>query len=335
MATAAAAFLMGALPLVTYNVRKPNATLGANAHFDSPQTAMRKVPMMIETLNGHGLFGFLCRSDWEEPAKQPGTLRGRLAWRIAGAVGGQYRNGFEFAFLLGLACAPWWWRRRSAWFSLIFIAVSWAAMLVSRDAGGSVHHTVLVWPFPQLFMAVVLASLPWKPIAGVIAVVMTGMNLLVMNQYIAEFERNGAAGTFDDALLALVRAIPDPPRLQAGRIYVLDWGMLNTLALFHQGRLPLFVADPPFLSDHRTPDELRDIEFMLHDPQGLFLAHLPAAEVNRGVGARFDQEIAARGLEKRVLKTIYDSNGRPVFEIFKLAAPRAGVAVTFCPKPRV
>ncbi|HLH38361.1 MAG TPA: glycosyltransferase family 39 protein [Bryobacteraceae bacterium] len=318
IAIAAAAFLIGALPFVIYNIRKPNATLGSNAHFDSPQKAMRKMPMMIETLNGHGLFGFLCRSDWEEPAKHPGTIRGRLAWRIADAVGGQYQNGFEFAFLLCLACAAWWWRRRSAWFSLIFIAVTWTAMLFSRDAGGSVHHTVLVWPFPQLFMAVALASLPWPRIAGVIAVVMVGMNLLVMNQYIAEFERNGAAGTFDDAVLALAKSIPDPPRLEAERIYILDWGMLNTLALFHQGRLPLFVADPPFLSDHPAPEELRDMEFMLHDPQGMFLAHVPAAEVNRGVGARFDKEIAARGLEKRVLRTVYDSNGRPMFKIFKL-----------------
>ena len=321
---AAASFLIGALPFVIFNVRKPNATLGSNAHFDTVEMAIRKVPMMEETLNGHGLFGFLCRADWEEPAKQPPNLRGRIAWRIVNLVGGQYQNRFEYAFLLCVICAPWWWRRRSAWFSLIFIAVTWAAMAFSRDAGGSVHHTVLVWPFPQLFMAVALASLPWRRIAVGIAVAMVAMNLLVVNQYIAEFERNGAAGTFDDAVLALTKVIPDPPQLEAERLYILDWGMLNTLAMFHQGKLPLTVGDPPFNTDRPNPDDLREIEFMMNDRQGMFVAHLPIAEVNRGVGARFDKQAAAHGLKKQILRTVYDSNGRPVFEIFRLRVVGSG-----------
>jgi len=318
IAVALSTFLVGALPFLIYNVRQRNATLGQNAHFDTAKMALRKAPMMDWTINGYGLFGFLARGDWDDPPKPPHRIQGRLATWIGQYLGHHFHNGFDYIFLFCLACAPWWWRRRSAWFALIFIAVTWAAMSFSRDAGGSIHHTVLVWPFPQMFMAVALASLPWRPLLPAAATAMVAMNLLVVNQYIAQFARNGVAGNFDDALLALPAAFPDPPQLDAEHIFVVDWGMLNTLALYHQGRLPLFVGDPPFTSDTPSAADLRDIDFMMKDRHALFLGHLPKYEVNRGVGERLMKDAAERGLEKQVLRTIYDSNGRAVFEIFRL-----------------
>jgi Dolichyl-phosphate-mannose-protein mannosyltransferase len=318
IAVAAGSFLAGALPFIIYNVHKPNATLQENAHFDTPQTAWRKAPMMVVTLNGKGLFGFLARSDWAEQPKQPGSLRGRLAWWVRNRFGEHYQNGFEYVFLLCLAFVPWWFRQRAAWFALIFIAVTWTAMSFSHGGGGAIHHTVLVWPFPQMFMAVALASLPWPRFLAIAATAMVAMNLLVVNQYIAEFERNGAAGNFDDSLYALSAAIPDPPKLDYEHVYVVDWGMFNTLALFHQGQLPLLVGDPPFATDHPSEIDMRFIDYMMKDRHGLFVGHLPDYEVNSGVRDRLEKTAQERGLRKEVLNIVYDSNGRAVFEIFRL-----------------
>ncbi len=318
IAVALTTFLLGASPFVIYNVHKPNATLGQNAHFDTAKMALRKAPMMVWTLNGSGLFGFFPRGDWDGPPKQPYRIQGRVATWIRQHLGDHFHNGFDYVFLFCLACAPWWWKRRSAWFALIFIAVTWTAMSFSRDAGSSIHHTVLVWPFPQMFMAIALASVPWRALLPAATTAMVAMNLLVVNQYFAQFARNGAAGNFDDALLALPAAFPDPPKLDVEHIYVVDWGMLNTLALYHQGRLPLFAGDPPFDTDTPNAGDLKYIDFMMKDRHGLFVGHLPDYEVNRGVGKRIMKYAVERGLEKEVLRTIYDSNGRAVFEIFRL-----------------
>ena len=71
------------------------------------------------------------------------------------------------------------------------MAVAWFLMALTHEAGTSAHHVILLWPFPVLFAAVALASLPWRPVAWTAAAVMIAMNLLVLNQYVYQFERDG------------------------------------------------------------------------------------------------------------------------------------------------
>src|SRR5579872_16273 len=119
---------------------------------------------------------------------------------------------------------PLWWRSRMAWFSMVFCGSAWGAMALTRDAGASLHHTILLWPFPLVFMAAVLSGIPskapWNSVLVVAGVVMVGMNLLVLNQYLAQFERFGAARDFTDALFPLRQAMPE-----GTNVYVVDWGM--------------------------------------------------------------------------------------------------------------
>jgi hypothetical protein len=58
---------------------------------------------------------------------------------------------------------------------------------------------------------------------------------------------------------------------------------------------------------------------MFADPDALFITHTQNREVFSGVRKRFDQSAGAAGCHEDPVETVHDSNGRPVFEILKLA----------------
>src|SRR4029079_16941325 len=102
------------------------------------------------------------------------------------------------------------------------MAVTWFLMALTHDAGGSAHHVILLWPFPILFASVALTSLPWRPLAWVAGGFLVVMNLLGMNQYVAQFERNGAGEVFSDALYPLSASLDS---YADDTLYVIDWGL--------------------------------------------------------------------------------------------------------------
>jgi 4-amino-4-deoxy-L-arabinose transferase-like glycosyltransferase len=318
---AAAAFLVGALPFVLYNVRHPNATLGSTAHFEAANFAP-KFAMVRGAVNGSGLLGYLAMPDWADHPKPVSSRRGKVALWTVKHLGAMHKNLMEYAFVLALLAVPWWWRLRAAWFSLLFMAVTWTAMAVTNGAGGAIHHAVLLWPFPQFFIAVALASLPWpRMVAGGVAVLVLA-NLVVLSQYLLDFERDGASSVFSDALFPLSRAFADPNTAAIGvveqPIYVMDWGMANTLALFYRGRLLVRPADGPFQKDSPSSGEREIIHAMLSDPNALFVDHVREKHIFPNVRVRLDRAVADAGYREVPLETISDSNGRPEFEIFRV-----------------
>ena len=80
----------------------------------------------------------------------------------------------------------------------------------------------------------------------------------------------------------------------------------------------------PFLTD--TPSEWGKgaASRMFRDRAGLFIAHVEKRENFTGVRKRFDQAASAAGCHEESLETIPDSNGRPVFEVFKIACETRG-----------
>ena len=71
------------------------------------------------------------------------------------------------------------------------------------------------------------------------------------------------------------------------------------------------MADPP------NPFDQKVIGLMLADSRALFVGHVPAREVTTGVYQRVEQVSKAAGRQKELIRTISDSNGRPVFEIYR------------------
>jgi 4-amino-4-deoxy-L-arabinose transferase-like glycosyltransferase len=315
IAIAAAGFLIGSLPFVIYNGHRRAETFRTNAHLD-PRIAPAKFIHVRGALGGQGLFGYLVSEEFTDNPKPPATLRGRAAVFIREHLGEHRSGGMEYAAALALLAFPLWWRSRAARFCLVFCAVAWLFMASTRDAGASIHHTVLLWPFPQLFVAIAISSIRWRWLAASICLLLVAMNLLVVNQYIVQFERNGADGPFTDAIYPLSAALPDIP---GQTIYVLDWGIQFPLDILHDGRLHMNSANEPFMTDTFSDWGKGAASRMFADRRGLFIAHTEKRENFDGVRKRFDRSANAAGCHEDSLQTIPDSNGRPVFEVFKIA----------------
>ncbi len=315
LAVAAGGFLIGALPFVIYNGHRRAETFRTNAHLD-PRIAPAKFIHVRGALGGHGLFGYMVSEEFTDNPKAPVSLRGRAAVFIRDHLGEHRKGGMEYAAALALLAFPLWWRSRAARFCLAFCIVAWFFMASTRDAGASIHHTVLLWPFPQLFVAVAISSIRWKWLAASIGVVLVAMNLLVVNQYVAQFERNGADGPFTDAIYPLSAMLSEIP---GQTIYVLDWGMQFPLDVLHNGRLHMISGHDPFMTDTLSDLGKRVASNMFRDPAGLFIAHTEKRENFAGVRKRFDEAAAAAGCREDSLQVVPDSNGRPVFEVFKIA----------------
>src|SRR5207302_9122095 len=115
-------------------------------------------------------------------------------------------------------------------------------------------------------------------------------------------------GLFSDAGYALSDALSD----SAGdTIYPLDYGIGDSLILTHQGRLNLRREWPVLY----MPDP--EIQAMLANPRGLFIDRAASREHYRGAGDRLNAVAHAAGYERRVVRTIQDSNGRAQFELFR------------------
>lgn len=316
IAYAALAFVIGASPLIVYNIKSKSETVRTTAHF-SLDHLPRKVLELGRALDGSGMFRFLAAESWEVNAKPTASAPAHIADAIHDLTGDRRSSLFLYAAILALAAFPLWWRepfRKPALFSIGFCAAAFAAMAITRDAGEAIHHTVLLWPMPQLFVGVALAAIPWRWIGASLAAVLAVSGLLVINQYLFQLEHFGADGAFTDAIYALSQRLPAAAE---DKLYIMDWGMTQTLTLLHQGKLPLTSGSDPFLT--AEPDAMgeRIITNMLSDPHALFVGHVREREVFSGVGQRLDDAASAAGYRKQMVQTVTDSTGRPVFQVFR------------------
>ena len=311
---AATGLLLGSLPFVIYNLNSHNATVGENAHLDTTALS-RKWSQIRNAANGNALFGFIAEEEWVGPAKPVTSRRGRLALWVRHRLGEHRRTGFYYAFGALALAVPLWWKSRPARFCLIFLAVTWPLMALTRDAGGATHHVVLLWPFPILFVALAVTALPWRSIAFVAGSLLVALNLLVVNQYVLQLERDGAAGNFTDALFSLSHVLAQSPDRPT---FVIDWGIQYSMELAHQGRLRLYPATDPLMTETPNDAQRSSLRAMLSTPDAVFVGHVREREQFEGVGGRLEQFASTFGYHKQLIQTIFDSNGRPVFEIFRM-----------------
>jgi hypothetical protein len=57
---------------------------------------------------------------------------------------------------------------------------------------------------------------------------------------------------------------------------------------------------------------------MLDNPAALVVTHVPEREVFPNVGKHLEELTKAAGIRKELVRAIGDSNGRPIFEVFRL-----------------
>ena len=199
-------------------------------------------------------------------------------------------------------------------FALVFCAVGWGLMLLTKNAGASVHHVILLWPVPLMFLALPLSEasrrLPRKigiPLLCVIVGFFAAENVLATNQYLAQFIRNGPTKIWTNALYPLSTDVMDSHYRE---VVGIDWGTSVPLEVLERAQRALsFVA-----VDESSPQPALD----KMDKEGIvFLGHVKGMEEFADVNDKLDAIAKKKGLAKQVIKTFNDENGRPMFQLFQ------------------
>jgi hypothetical protein len=217
-AVAVLAFLLGAYPLLRFNVSRGGETARQTVHLTTEGIAS-KITQLAATLDGGALFSYLVR---DREAGPKSTYASLLFLACVAALPLLRRDPF----------------RRAAWFFLTLVAVAWLSMAFTRGGGESVQHIVLLWPWPHCMMAVVLACFPRRVgLVPAAAVLIAG--LAVTGNYYSMLKRHGADPPWSEAIYALTGELA---KQKAEAIYITDWGILEPVRVLSNGRLPLHYA---------------------------------------------------------------------------------------------
>jgi 4-amino-4-deoxy-L-arabinose transferase-like glycosyltransferase len=326
VATGALAFALGALPLIIYNLDEKFPTIRSNAVRDTSNIP-GKARQLVNTANGQGLFGWLVYEDWQAPAPhQPKGGLQKASAQISSLAGHPRHNLMLYAFALALLLAPL--ARgpalRTILFALIAMAVAWAQMAVTANAGGSVHHTILLWPFPEMAIAVSFAAASRRlgragiPSVAAVLVVLMVSGALVTNEYYVLMLRNGGTQNWTDAIFTLsdyMKAVPSKG------IFCADWGIMDSLRLLNRGKLPLNVGTDPIAKPELSRDDRDYLKRVISEPSHVFIAHTKEYEFFQGVNAKLLNYAAESGYGREMMAVIPDGWGRPVYEVYRFVGP--------------
>jgi len=327
IATGALAFALGALPLIIYNVDEGLATFRSNMTRDTSNIP-GKARQLMNTANGQGLFGWMVNEDWQAPVPhQPeGGLQQKASAKISSLAGHPRHNLMLYAFGLALLLAPLARGNalRTILFALIAMAVAWAQMAVTANAGGSVHHAILLWPFPEMVIAVSFAAASRRlgragiPSVAAVLVVLMASGALVTNEYYALMLRNGGSQNWTDAIFTLSNYMKG---VSSKGIYCADWGIMDSLRLLNRGKLPLNVGTDPITKPELSQGDRDYLKRVISEPGHVFIAHTKDYEFFQGVNAKLLNYAADAGYARQTMAVIPDGWGRPVYEVYHFVGP--------------
>lgn len=323
VALAALAFTLGALPLIVYNLRAGGPTAG-NFRLDTNEVHS-KLMSFTYTAQGGGLMGWMLFGDSQTPAPHaPQGLLEKTSAAISQRAGHPRRHLLFLALLLAILLAPLARGRALATilFALVAMVVAWCQMAVTANAGGSVHHLILLWPLPQMLVAVSFAAASRHlggagiPAIAAVTLAMALSGALLINEHYSQMVRNGGSPPWTGAILKLSSYLKDAP---PGNVYCVDWGFIEALRILNRGALALRNGNDPIGKPLLTPQDRDSVMLMMADPTGLFLAHTPEFEFFHD-NRKLLQFAAASGFERQVTAVIDDNWGRPVYEVYRLLA---------------
>jgi hypothetical protein len=315
---ALAGFLLGAWPLLVFNARHHWPTIRNNASFSAGNVG-QKAEILKRTFNGSGLFGYMVNDSSSPPPEVPERWLERASTSIADFARGPHQNLLLPALLVCLLTAPLWRAsQRAILFALIFMAATWIQMALTRNAGGGVHHAVLLWPFPQFVVALALSEVSRRGKRlgavsfGVVIAFLCVTNLLLTNQYLACLIRYGPAVTWTDAIYPLSNSLAN----ETGEVIVMDWGIYDPLLLLHRGGVHLRAGFFEVMNDAPGQSE-RAIDSMLATERAVFVTHTAKKQFFPLPNRKLETTAAAHGYRKELLRTVADGHGRRVFEVYQ------------------
>ena len=319
---AALALALGALPLIVYNVNTGGGTLHGTVGVENG-SLKQKALMLWLTVNGTGLYRFMPFEDSE--TEHPHAARTPLE-RMSAAVAsltGSPRTSLQFAAIcLALLFTLLTRGRelRAILFAVLSMTIAWAQMFFTAGTGSSVHHTILLWPLPQMVVGIAFAAASRRlgrvaiPALAAALAVMMGWGLAVTNGYYSQIVRNGGSREWSDAIFPLSRYFSKVP---AHEIFAADWGILDSLRLLNRGRLPLGLVGLSGDDGTVPAAEQARLVKLISRPDNLFVTHTTQYVVFAGADAKLVRFAEERGLRQETVATISDSHERPTFEVYR------------------
>lgn len=325
LALAAAGFLIGALPLLTYNAGHHWVTFRSNFHRDTVPIATKAV-FLKNAADGPGLFDWMPSEADKTPAPhQPrGALQAASA-AISALAGHPRHHLLLYAFGLALLLTPWvrGAALRIVIFGLAAIAVAWVQMAITANTGLSLHHTILLWPLPQLVIAASFASASRRlgragiPALAVALAVTMASGALVINEYFITTVRYGGAPGWNSAIYPLNDYLKQVP---ADKVVCLDWGIAEPLQFLGRGKLPLRWAEDALSKPELTREDREALLHTISEPGNLYIAHTKGYEFFPGRNPKLVKFAEESGYRREMLTVIGDGYGRDFFEVYRLRA---------------
>jgi hypothetical protein len=319
IAIAVMACCVGALPLLIYNIHNAGITFRANAGFN-PSLMPQKVAAVRATINGSGLFGWLVNDSPSASASRRSQADGWIL-QISDMTGRHRTTLLWNVLICALVLVPFVFRYQPAVYSVLIITpvITFFVMASTPGAGTSVHHTMLLWPWPLLIVLAVsydvtkLLRLPSPIIMSGIAVLLASQ-LLVLTEYHAQFIRGGPGTGWTDALARAASVLPRPG---SRSVVLVDWNLYSYLVVQRGDPSELIIAyDVLRMAE---PDPVQVAAFCtLARSAPVYVGYTRDREMFPGVYDNLLRIARRCGYNKRMLQVVSSSRGDAVIEIFEL-----------------
>ena len=310
--------LIGASPLITYNLLHRNQTLSESARFSTAEVAA-KFQYLKFSIDGRTAIAPFIEVDHPMPDREARPL-GDVATRLARMLPWTPPS-WRFAFYavvvpLGLLLAD---ARRRRWILFFFASASlaWLESALTIGAGASIHHSVLIWPL--LYGATAVA-------AGVIAARLGRFGtwllaLLVMILAVRGLEQMDLLYshliTYSPAVQWTNADVPLAAWLDGHGVKTVitsDWGLDSTVRVRTQNHINVLDEAWP-LRDHQFDEKAFA---SCHPPDCVVVGHPRVRELYSGNDAEMERGLASAGLQRNLVAQMVDSHGRPSIQVYSI-----------------
>ena len=320
-APAAVAFLIGFLPVILYYAEPTAARSSLVLDWDRGSW-QKKVGMLRGTLDGTAVPNAIVMP---EAAAQGPVVSGLE--RAIGLAGGPERPALFFPALLVAVCLlPLTLRssyRKLAVFSAGYCVLAWAIMFLVQEAG-SVHHLVLVYPFPHVFVAGsafgIVESVRRPGFRRVLRAVLVLAALLIVVDGVrlalgfhVRLARQGERAVWSSAIYDLHESLL---KMRPVQTVALDWGIAAQIRFLSRARTPI--------QECWSMETASQLPSLLENPEVLYLGFAENPGVP-GVTPLFQKLVRSRGYDWERVATIADRAGRPVYYVARVTG-HAGAA---------
>ncbi len=325
------ALLIGASPLLKYNLQSRGGTLKSTDHLTTSGVG-DKAWYFALSLNGETAANVDLQNTNPDRVMHPlshaaGWLSSRFSnppssWRFPAGV---------LVLVLGLITANGTQRRWIAFF-LISGFVGWLQSALTPDAGRSIHHTVLFWLNWYASVALAFGCLAAWRSAAAKRVVAGGVALLALGGAMTMFADYGAlllhsaTTPWTDADAALAAKLS---ALGARQVLTADWGIADVLAL--RSRDQISVTEEVFNLNGGSFD--RDQFAACKAPDCYVVTHVPEKVMLAKASAFLQQGLKDNGFAIGAATTISDTHGTPTFLVFPTVVGATQTAQENTPLP--